>query len=446
MAEARPFSDTLWDEREAWPRERLLEEQSRRLRDQIARIARDSRFYRERFAELGLEPGDIRGVSELEALPFTRKADVAQAIAAAPPWGSHLAVPPEQVVRAHFSSGTTARPTPGCWTAVDLERWSDLYARLAYSHGVRAHDVFQCLFTLSWFVGGLGAMAGNTRIGAACIPAGSGDSERQIETLFDFGTTVVCGTPSYIAHLAEVGRRLGRDLRASSVRTILLGGEPGAGVPATRTRLEELWAAKCYDGYGSLEFQPIGWDCAAQAGPHLVEDFAIAEVVDAESGAAVPDGSPGVLVLTHLDKEACPLIRWWTGDVVVRDAAPCACGRTHARLPGGVRGRADDVLVIRGVKVFATAVEEVARATPGTTGEYLIVLDEAVRDAAGFLTGFKLRVEALPDAPPKLAERLQATIRARLQVRALIEVVPPESLPRSTHKARRILDEGDRGR
>ena len=351
-------------------------------------------------------------------------------------------MPSEEVVRVHFSSGTTAKPLPGCWTAADLARWTDLYARLAYSQGVRAGDVFQCLFTLAWFVGGFGAMAAYTRIGAACILAGSGDSERQIRALFDFGTTVVCGTPSFMAHLAEVGRRLGQDVRQSKVRAMLLGGEPGAGVPATRRQHEALWGAKCYDGYGSLEFQPIAWECEAQAGAHLVEDFAIAEVVDPETGAPVPDGTPGVLVLTHLDKEACPLLRWWTGDVVVRDASPCACGRTHARLPGGVRGRADDMLVICGVNVFPTAVEEVVRSAPGTTGEYLIVLDESVRDAAGFLVGFRLKVEVLPDAPCDLAERLRAAVRGRLQVHAVVELVAPESLPRSTHKAKRILHEG----
>jgi phenylacetate-CoA ligase len=442
MPDRRPFSAVLWDERETWPRAQLLEEQERRLRVQVARVAKASPFYRTRFADLGLEPGDIRSIEDLAGLPFTRKADIAEAIAADPPFGTHLAVPPEQIVRVHFSSGTTARPTPGCWTAADLARWTDLYARLAYSQGARAGDVFQCLFTLAWFVGGFGAMAAYTEIGAACIPAGSGDSERQIQALFDFRTTVVCGTPSFMAHLAEVASRLGQDVRTSKVRAIMLGGEPGAGVPATRRHLQELWGAKCYDGYGSLEFQPIAWECEAQEGAHLVEDFAIAEIVDPESGAPVPEGTPGVLVLTHLDKEACPLLRWWTGDVVVRDARPCACGRTHARLAGGVRGRADDMLVIRGVNVFPTAVEEVVRSTPGTTGEYLIVLDESVRDAAGFLVGFRLKVEAHAGAPGDLAERLQATVRDRLQVRVLVDVLPPETLPRSTHKARRILHEG----
>lgn len=439
---AVPQSEAYWDERETWSRDRLADHQLTRLREQLTYVAAESAFYRRRFAEAGFRPGDLTSVEDLRALPVTRKSDYLAALREAPPWGSLLAADPADLVRAHFSSGTTATPTPDVWTARDLDRWSDLYARLAYSQGVRRDDIFQCLFNLSWFVGGLGAMAAYQRIGALCIPAGSGDTERQIQTLFDFGTTAVCATPSFMAHLAEVGRRLGRDVRKTKVSKILLGGEPGAGIPATRRLLEDLWGATCFDGYGSLEFQPIAWDCAAQAGPHLVEDFALAEVLDPDSGAPVPDGTPGVLVLTHLDKEAGPLVRWWTGDVVVRDAAPCTCGRTHARLPGGVRGRADDMMVIRGVNVFPTAVEELVRAAPGTTGEYLIVLDREVRDArTGFLTGFKLRAEAAADAPADLGERLTAEIRSKLQVRAHVEIVADGTLPRSTHKAKRVVSE-----
>jgi len=439
---AQPHGADVWDARETWSRDRLAAHQAERLRVQLAHVAHNSAYYRRLFHEAGFEAGDAGTPEALRHLPVTRKADFAASVEAAPPWGDFAAVAPERINRVHFSSGTTGRPTPNGWTAADLERWTDLYARMAYSQGVRPGDVFQCLFTLSWFVGGLGALAAYQRLGATCIPAGSGDSERQIRTMLDFATTAVCATPSFMAHLAEVAERLGVDPRATALRRIMLGGEPGAGVPATRARIEGLWGAKACDGYGSLEFQPIGWECEAQAGAHLAEDFAYAEILDPESEQPVPDGTPGVLVLTHLDKEAFPLVRWWTGDVVVRDSAPCACGRTHARLPGGVRGRADDMLVIRGVNVFPTAVEQVVRETPGTTGEYLIVLDDEVRDpATGFLSGLKLRVEGTADAPPDLGERLSRAVRERLQVRAQVRVEPPGSLPRSTHKARRVVRE-----
>jgi phenylacetate-CoA ligase len=226
------------------------------------------------------------------------------------------------------------------------------------------------------------------------------------------------------------------------VRRIQVGGEPGAGIPGTRRRIEELWGAKVFDGYGSLEFQPIAWECEHQTGGHLAEDFAYAEVVDAETGEPVPDGTPGVLVLTHLDKQATPFVRWWTGDVVVRDSTPCSCGRTLSRLPGGVRGRGDDMLVVRGVNLFPSAVENVVRRTPGATGEFRIVIDHDVTDAvSGYLTGIKIRIEAEEHHAAALAADLSRAVRAELTVRTLVDCVPPGSLERTTHKAKRLLRE-----
>ncbi|MQA83554.1 MAG: AMP-binding protein [Streptosporangiales bacterium] len=437
-----PFSESFWSEREIWSRDRLADFQLRALRTQLDRVARTSGFYRDRLAEVGLEPGDLTDLEDLAALPVTTKADYVAALERRPPWGDALSVELDDVVRVHYSSGTTGAPTPVCWTADDLDRWADLYARCAYAQGVRAGDVYQCLFSFAWFVGGLGAVAGYQRIGATCIPGGSADTERQIDTILRYRVTAVGGTPSFLTHLAETARNTGRPLDAGRVRRAMVGGEPGGCVPAARALIERLWNAKCYDGYGSLEFQPIAWECTEQAGGHLAEDFCLAEVVDPETRRPVPDGTPGVLVLTHLDKQASPLIRWWTGDVVVRDSGRCRCGRTHARLPGGVRGRADDMLVVRGVNLFPSAVENIVRRQPHTTGEYLIVLDDDVRDpVSGFLTGVKLRVETLPDAPADFADALHRSIRAELTVRADVERVPAGSLPRSTHKAHRVVRE-----
>jgi phenylacetate-CoA ligase len=438
----RPHSAKYWDERETWPRDRIAAHQEERLKAQLASLYERSPFHRDRLGKAGWKPGDLKSAAEITKLPIMRKADYVAAVNAALPWGTHLAVPLAQVRRVHFSSGTTTKPVPDCWTATDLDRWADLYARFAYAQGVRETDVFQCLFNLSWFVGGLGGMASYQKIGAACIPAGSVDSERQVRTLFDFGTTAICATPSFAAHLIEVARGMGLDLRTSKVKRIALGGEPGANIPATRKLIEDGWDAKAFDAYGSLEFQPIAWDCEAQTGPHLCEDFAVAEILDPETEKPVADGAPGVLVLTHLDKEAVPLVRWWTGDVVVRDSSPCACGRTHARLAGGVRGRADDMLIVRGVNVFPSAVEDVVRRTPGLTGEYQIVLDADVMDAkTGFLTGLKVRVEREASASGDVGAKLADALRI-LNVRAVVEVKEPGELPRTTHKAKRIIKEG----
>ncbi len=383
---------------------------------------------------------DVRSLDDLRALPLTTKADYEHSLERDPPYGDLLGVPREQIARVHFSSGTTARPTPVAWTARDLDRWASLYARLAWSQGVRPGDVHQCLFSYAWFVGGLGATAGYAQLGATVVPGGSADTERQIDTIFRFGTTSIGGTPSFVLHIAEVAESLGRPLQDSNVRHVMVGGEPGGSVEGTRARIEEKWGARCYDGYGCLEFQPIAWECEAQSGGHLVEDFLHADVLDPLTHEPVTDGDPGVLVLTHLDKQACPLVRWWTGDIVVRDRSRCACGRTHARLPGGVRGRADDMLVIRGVNVFPSAVEDLVRRNPGAGSEYRIVLDrELVDPRTGYATGFRLQVEALPGAPADFGPRLAETVHRELKVRPVVEVVEPGQLPRSTHKTKRVV-------
>lgn len=412
------------------------------LRAQLNRVYGSSHHYREQWDRLGWHPSDLRAIEDIATLPTTGKADYQRSIDEHPPYGDFLAVPREQVARLHFSSGTTGAPTPVAWTTTDLDRWADLYARAAYSQGVRSGDVYQCLFSYAWFVGGLGATVGYTRLGATVIPGGSGDTERQIDTIFRYGTTAVGGTPSFLLHLAERARQLGTPLTESAVRHVMVGGEPGGAVPATRELIEREWGARCYDGYGCLEFQPVAWECTAQAGGHLAEDFLYAEVVDPVTRAPVPDGQPGVLVLTHLDKQACPLVRWWTGDVVVLDRERCACGSTQARLAGGVRGRADDMLVVRGVNVFPSAVENVVRRVAGDLAEFRIVVDPALADpATGYPTALRLQVEASSEG--ELPGRLADAVRSELQVRVVVDILAPGELPRAIHKAQRVVRADD---
>ena len=435
-----PFSATLWDEAETWSRDRIESFQLDALRRQLARVGDTSNHYRRVFAEAGFKPGDLNSLADLRRLPLTRKSDYVQGLEAEPPFGSMAAVQPGAAVRVHFSSGTTARPAPVLWTQGDIDRWASLYARYLYAQGLRRGDVFQCMFNYAWFVGGLGATLAAQRLGALVIPASSGDTERQIETIFQYRSRCVIGTPSFMAHMAEAAEKMGRDLAASSVQMVCVGGEPGASIPGTRARIERQWGAKMFDCYGALECQPIGWDTAAQIGPTLAEDFIYVEVLHPETEAPVADGERGVLVLTHLDKEACPLVRWWTGDMVVRDSKPAADGRTHARLTGGVLGRADDMLIIRGVNLFPSAVEDIVRAFPGLSNEYLLVLDDSVKDPhTGFLTGVRLRVEREGDSTADLAERLSQRLREKLQVRFHVELLEAGTLPRTVHKATRVL-------
>lgn len=441
MKAQHPHSADIWDERETWSRDRIEHYQFETLRRQLARVGATSAYYRDKFRAAGFATEALNSLDDLRRLPITRKEDYVAGLAADPPFGTLRAVDPALAVRVHFSSGTTGRPTPVLWTRRDLDRWTDVYARYLYAQGLRAGEVFHCMFNYPWFVGGLGFTAAAERIGALTIPGGAVDTRRQVEAIAQFRPKAVAGTPSFMAHVAETAAEMGVDLARLPIEMVCVGGEPGASIPGTRVRLEAMWGARLYDCYGALEFQPIAWDTAAQGGPLLAEDFVHAEVVHPETHAPVPDGERGVLVLTHLDKEACPLVRWWTGDVVVRDRAPQPDGRTHARLVGGVLGRADDMLIVRGVNLFPTAVEDIVRGCPGTTTEYLLVIDDTMKDANGFLAGVKLRVERTADAPSDLRERLAARLREQLQVRFEVEVLPAGTLPRTVHKARRVVKE-----
>lgn len=442
MQTEHPYSDTIWDERETWSRDQLESFQLAALQRQLRYVNEHSDHYRKVFAEAGFDPSDFKSFDDLRRLPFTRKSDYVSGLTAKPPFGTMAAVDPGVAVRVHFSSGTTARPAPVLWSQADIERWADLYARYLYAQGLRRGDIFQCMFNYAWFVGGLGATLAAQRLGALVIPASSGDTDRQIDTIFEYGSHCVIGTPSFMAHMAEAAEKNGRDLTKSKVRMVCVGGEPGASIPGTRERIEAQWGAKMFDCYGALECQPIGWDTAAQLGPTLAEDFIYVEVLDPETLEPVSDGERGVLVLTHLDKQACPLVRWWTGDIVVRDSSVAPDGRTHARLKGGVLGRADDMLVIRGVNLFPSAVEDIVRAFPGTSNEYLLVLDDSVKDPkTGFLTGVRLRIESTATAPSNLGENLAQRLREKLQVRFYVDVVPAGTLPRTVHKAKRVIHE-----
>lgn len=434
-----PFSDTLWSEVEIWSRDRITSFQFDQLRRQLGYVYERSDFYRQRFDAVGFKPADFRSFDDIRRLPLTRKADYLAAIDGSPPWGSQLACAPADITRVHFSSGTTARPAHVCWTQADIERWADLFARNFYAQGLRRGDVYQIMVGYAWFVGGMGITQGVQRLGATGIPAGNQDTQRQIETMFRYGANAIFVTPSFAAYLAETAVELGYDLRESQIKLIGVGGEPGGGLAATRDRIERLWGVRPFDCYGMIEFQPTAWEMPGRDGLVLAEDFTFAEVLDPETHEPVPDGSPGILVLTHLDKQACPLVRWWTGDMVVRDSRPADDGRTHACLVGGVRGRADDMLIVRGVNLFPSAVEDVLGQLPGVSPEFLIVIDDSLKDASGFLTGIKLQVEAQAGEQEGLAATVQRAIRERLMVRAEVEVLPNGTLPRSTHKAKRVL-------
>lgn len=439
MLVAKPFSDLVWSECELWSRDRIETFQLQALRKQLAYVGQHSVYYCQIFKDAGFDPRDVQSFADLRQLPLVKKLDYVQSIPSFRPWGPFLACDPADILRVHFSSGTTSKPAHMCWTERDIERWADLFARYFYAQGMRRGDVFQVMVGFAWFVGGLALSQAAQRLGMAVLPAGNGDSQRQIDTLLDYGVNAIFATPSFAAHLVEVAAEMGRDLTRSSLKAIMVGGEPGGGLAGTRARIERSWGARTYDCYGMIEFQPTAWETSAQDGLVLAEDFMLVEVLDPSTLEPVADGIPGVLVLTHLDKQACPLVRWSTGDIVVRDSRPGLDGRTFARLIGGVHGRADDMIVVRGVNLFPSAVEEVLRSIPGVGAEFQIILDDSVRDAAGFYTGIKLKAEAESGELAPLGKAVADRIREKLLVRADVEMLPLSTLPRFMHKAKRVI-------
>ncbi|MGX9787766.1 phenylacetate--CoA ligase family protein [Mycobacterium sp. MMS18-G62] len=440
--DGHPWSAEIWDEVELWSRDQIESFQLTALQRQLDRVARTSQYYKDVFNRAGFNPTDLLSLDSLQQLPLTYKEDYVASIAADPPFGTMRAVEVSDAVRVHFSSGTTGEPKPALHTQNDLDLWADIWARYYYAQGLRRNDVFQCMFNYNWFAGGLGATLGAQRLGALVIPSGAGDTKRQIETIRRYGTRCVVGTPSFMAHIAETASDMGFDIGTSTVDILSIGGEPGASIAATRSRLEDAWKAKAFDCYGSLECSPIGWETHQQLGLQVPEDYIYIEVLHPITKEPVADGERGVLVLTHLNKEASPLVRWWTGDTVMRTRSPAPDGRTHARLVEGVIGRADDMLVIRGVNLFPSAVEEIVRAMPNTTNEYVIVVDQSVEDPkTGFLNSLKVRVERTDDAPEDLAQRLAHELREKLKVRFVVEVLPAGTLPRTVVKAQRVVRE-----
>lgn len=435
--------EIYWDPHiETMPRDQLRRLQEERLQRQLDHVFANSGMYQRKYAAAGIKREDIRNSDDLQKLPFTTKEDLRESVELVPPYGDYIAVPIEQAVRLHTSSGTTGRPTHIVWTRHDLDRWADLYARNGYAMGIRASDIHQNAFNYSWFVGGLGAHYGFERIGCTVIPAGVGDSRRQIETMINYRTTVLTSTVSFAFYLSETAREMGYDPAQLPLRILMVGGEPGGSVPQARRRLEEAWGARVYDGYGTSEFQPVGWECQYQRGLHIDEDFVFVEVCDPETGERVPPGEPGVLVLTHLDRQACPLIRWWTGDIARVIDDPCPCGRTFRLIPDGIRGRADDMLIIKGVNLFPSAVEDVLRGLDFLGNEYQIIVDEDVVDRnTGGLQAIKLRVEYDPQVvdAAAAADKAGRAIRERLLVKALVETVPLGTLPRTETKAQRLI-------
>ncbi len=400
----------------------------------LAAILPSHPFYARKLAEAGLSPSRLSFPRDLTQLPFTTKAELVAAQAERPPHGDLITYPFSRYTRMHQTSGTSSgRPlrwydTPESWELL-LECWSEKF-RIG---GLTAADRLFFAFSFGPFIGFWTAFEAGARYGCLCLSGGGMSSSARLRFLLDNDVTVVFCTPTYALRLLEVAAQEGIDLKSSPVRALIVAGEPGGSIPATRRRIEEGWGARVFDHNGMTETGPLGFECIeAPGGLHLLEAACWPEVIDPTTLEPLPPGTEGELVITSFRRTASPLIRYRTGDLVRFDPHPCPCGRALVRLEGGIRGRADDMVVIRGNNLHPAALQRILHRFP-EVAEYLVEIDET-----SALTALRLRVEPAPGIDgAALVARVQQAICAELLFRIEVEMAPPGTLPRAEMKARR---------
>jgi phenylacetate-CoA ligase len=423
---------------ETMPREALAALQMARLKQTLQRAYANVAHYKKKFDEAGVKPNDLNSLSDIARFPFTVKADLRDNY----PFGM-FAVPRNQLLRVHASSGTTGKPTVVGYTKADLDTWAGLMARCFASAGTLPGDIVHNAYGYGLFTGGLGAHYGAERLGCTVVPVSGGGTERQVTLINDFKADVLCATPSYALNIAEVASKMGVDLSRSSLRVGLFGAEPWS--DAMRHDLEVRLGLKAVDVYGLSEIIGPGVACechGVQSGLHGWEDHFLFEVIDPETMQSLPTGATGELVITTLTKEAQPMIRYRTRDITRLSNEPCACGRTHVRILR-VTGRNDDMLIIRGVNVYPSQVEAVLVGFPGLAPHYQIVL---TRD--GTLDEMTVEVELEPSfAGDRFAKANEVThhIKSMIGVTCKVVAKAEGEVPRSQGKAVRVVDRRNKG-
>ena len=431
------MSDTpfLHPEMETLTRSGIEALQSERLRATV-RHCMDSPFYKKRFAECGLTPDDIRTPADLYKIPFTTKQDLRDTY----PFGI-ASVPLEQCVRLHSSSGTTGNPTVILHTARDLDQWAEAVARCLWMVGCRPDDVFQNTSGYGMFTGGLGFQYGAEKLGMLTVPAAAGNTLRQLKFFTDFGTTVVHAIPSYAGRLYEVMCQQGIDPRRDTkLRTLVIGAEPHS--EDTRRRIEEMLGVKAYNSFGMSEMcgPGVAFECPEQNGMHIWEDYYIVEIVDPDTLEPVPDGEVGELVLTTINREAMPLLRYRTRDLTRILPGSCPCGREHKRLDR-MKGRSDDMIILKGVNIFPIQIETILMKCPELASDYLITLE--TRDDNDMMTvEVEFKNEYLDDYArlQTLEKEITRRLRDEILITPRVRLVPKGTLPVSEGKAVRVKD------
>ncbi|GHT45491.1 phenylacetate-coenzyme A ligase [Planctomycetales bacterium] len=435
MIQQEPFKPYVWQREELLPREEIRALQFVRLRDCIRRCF-NNLFYKTKFKEYGITPDTIKSVDDISKLPFTMKSDLRDNY----PFG-FLAVPREKIVRYHGSTGTTGKPTIVGYTKGDLELWSDLCARFLVSGGLRAEHTVQVSFGYGLFTGGFGLHYGIERVGAAVIPVAAGNTRRQLLILQDMQPDALVCTPSYALNLAEAITAAGIDRSSLALKLAFLGSEPWT--ETMRETLEKTLKISSSNNYGLSEVvgPGVSGECPERSGMHFQEDHFIVECLDPETLKPVPDGEPGELVISSLSREAMPILRYRTRDIARVYSDKCACGRETLRM-SRVIGRNDDMLIVRGVNVFPSQIEEALLSIEGTAPHYQIVLERPKT-----MDEVTVRVEVVPELmSDKMTDMLQIQKKITHAVQQFtglnlsIELLPPMTLERFEGKAKRVID------
>ncbi|NLP30105.1 MAG: phenylacetate--CoA ligase [Clostridiales bacterium] len=427
----------IWSENEKLDREQYRAIQLKRLKETVTRVYENVPYYRQKLKDHGVEPGDIKSLEDIKKIPFTVKDDFRENY----PFGL-FAVPHKQIVRFHASSGTTGKPTVVAYTKKDMETWKELIARIVTMVGVTDEDIAQISFGYGLFTGAFGLHQGLEHIGASVIPMSSGNTKRQIMIMKDFGSTTLISTPSYALHMAEVAKEMGIDPKKElKLKYGLFGGE--GSTEAMRCELEEAWGILATENYGMSELMGpgISGECQALKGMHISEDHFIAEIIDPDTGEVLGEGEAGELVITTITKEALPVLRYRTGDITSLNYDKCECGRTTVRMDK-IQGRSDDMLILGGVNVFPSQIEEVLLNSEGIGPHYQIKVYKQ-----GYLDKIEVDVE-LADADVlesfQRLESLNQNIRDRLRnilgIDAIVNLVEPRTLARFEGKAKRVID------
>lgn len=426
-------------ELECMPREHMKKLQLRRLQKTVERVYTNVPFYKRRFDEIGLKPKHIKSLKDLENIPFTVKDD----LRANYPY-EMFAVPINKIVRLHASSGTTGKPTVVGYTKADLKIWSELVARMVVETGVTENDIAQISFGYGLFTGAFGLHYGLERLGATVVPISTGNTERQIMLMKDFGSTVLVSTPSYAMYMSEVAENLGVKPEQLNLRIGLFGSE--ASTDEMLSQLERKWGILATENYGLSEVMGpgISGDCHLKCGMHIAEDHFIPEIIDPNTGEVLPAGEEGELVLTTITKEGLPILRYRTRDITSLNYEPCSCGRTLARM-SKVQGRTDDMLIIKGVNVFPSQIEGVLMSIEDIAPHYEIIVKRE-----RYIDILEINIE-VSDARllerfsdlEALKNKISNELKTVLQIDARVNLVEPQTLKRFEGKAKRVIDMRD---